>query len=312
MAAANVGATERLGFLRLNPSRVRSLRRGLRLFRSSPLAMVGFCIVAFVLLLALVGPFLSVQHPRTVFLQGAPHEEWPIQFDQRLQAPSFVHPFGTTAEGYDLYSMVLYGAYLSLRIGLIVVVADIIVGVALGALAGYYGGAIDEVIMRTTDVFLSIPSLLLALAVAAALGASVDHEMMALAVVQWPIYTRLIRGAVLSARENQYVEAARSIGASDFRIIRRHLLPNVFSPVVVQATLDVGTTILAVAGLSYLGLGAPPGTAEWGLLVAQGVGYFPTHWWYVTFPGIAITVTVLGFNLLGDGLRDIFDPKLRK
>jgi peptide/nickel transport system permease protein len=208
--------------------------------------------------------------------------------------------------------MVLYGAALSLRIGLVVVAVDVAIGLALGAVAGYYGGAVDEVVMRVTDVFLSIPSLILAMAVAAALGPSVDHVMLAIAAVGWPTYTRLFRASALALRETPYVEAARGLGASDLRIVLRHVLPNGVSPVVVQSTLDVGSTILTVAGLSFLGLGAPVGTAEWGLLVAQGYHYFPAQWWYILFPGLAITVTVLGFNLLGDGLRDVLDPKLRK
>jgi peptide/nickel transport system permease protein len=303
---------ERIGFVRVSPSTALAWRKQVHLFRSSPLAVLGLAIIAFMTLLALVGPFLALEHPTTVLLQGQAQESWPVVLQNRLLAPSWAHPFGTTAEGYDLYSMVLYGAALSIRVGLTVVLIDVAIGMTLGAIAGFYGGVVDEVIMRVTDVFLSIPNLILAMAVAAALGASIDHVLIAIAAVGWPIYTRLIRGSVLSLREVGYVEAARGIGASDFRIILRHILPNGFSPIVVQGTLDVGSNILTVAGLSFIGLGAPAGTAEWGLLVARGYTYFPAQWWYITFPGIAITLTVLGFNLLGDGLRDILDPKMRK
>ena len=166
--------------------------------------------------------------------------------------------------------------------------------------------------MRVTDVFLAIPYLILAMAVAAALGRSIENIMMALIVVWWPQYARLLRGQVLSIRENQYVEAARSVGASGWRILFRHVLPNSFSPLLVQITLDLGAVLLVAAGLSFIGLGASPGTAEWGLMISMGRTHMFHAWWYVTFPGLAILITVLGFNLLGDGIRDITDPKLRR
>jgi peptide/nickel transport system permease protein len=208
--------------------------------------------------------------------------------------------------------MVVYGSQTSLRICLMVVAISTLIGVILGGLAGYFGGAIDEVLMRITDVFLSIPYLILALAIAAALGRSIDHIMEAMIITWWPTYARLLRGQVLAIREQQYVEAARSVGASNSRILFRHILPNSFAPLLVEITLDLGAVLLVAAGLSFIGLGASPGTAEWGLMISEGRTVMFHAWWYVTFPGIAILLVVLGFNLLGDGLRDVTDPKLRR
>ncbi|PNX50062.1 MAG: hypothetical protein BV458_13875 [Thermoplasmata archaeon M9B2D] len=166
--------------------------------------------------------------------------------------------------------------------------------------------------MRITDVFLAIPYLILAMAIAAALGRSIDHIMEALIIVWWPTYARIMRGQVISIREQQYVEAARSVGASNTRILFRHIFPNSFAPLLVEITLDLGAVLLVAAGLSFIGLGASPGTAEWGLMISSGRTYMFQAWWYVTFPGLAILLVVLGFNLLGDGLRDVTDPKLRR
>jgi peptide/nickel transport system permease protein len=208
--------------------------------------------------------------------------------------------------------MVIYGTQISLKICLMVVLTATLIGIFLGGIAGYFGGKIDEIVMRVTDVFLSIPYLILAIAVGAALGRSIENIMMALIVVWWPQYARLLRGQVLSIRENQYVEAAKSVGANSWRILFRHVIPNSFAPLLVQITLDLGAVLLVAAGLSFIGLGAPPGTAEWGLMISSGRMFMFHAWWYVTFPGLAIVITVLGFNLLGDGIRDITDPKLRR
>jgi len=186
------------------------------------------------------------------------------------------------------------------------------VGVALGLIAGYFGGVVDEVIMRVTDIFLAFPALVLAMALSVAMGSGLMTVMIALAVVWWPAYVRITRGQVLSVRENLFVEAAKAMGISDFWIIARHILPNVLSPIIVIATMDMGAVILTAAALSFIGLGAQPPTPEWGRLVADGQPYFPECWWYVFFPGIAIFLTVLGFNLLGDGIRDALDPKIRR
>lgn len=227
----------------------------------------------------------------------------------------YYHILGTTVDGEDILSGLLMGAPISMRIGLIVVAIGTLIGSVLGALAGYFGGPFDELIMRITDVFLAIPALILAMAVAAALGRNLDNVMYALIVTWWPPYTRLVRGQTLSVRENVYIEAARASGGSELRVVGRHILPNTLSPILVQASLDVGSVVLVAAGLSFLGLGAQPGTPEWGLMVSKGFRLFPPvgqNWWQVTFSGLMIFLFVLGFNLLGDGVRDIMDPRLRR
>jgi peptide/nickel transport system permease protein len=279
--------------------------------------MIGLTLIIILVLIALFAPFLASQHPSYVEVsteQGTTRteERWQIHFDEKLLPPSAQHLFGTDDYGRDIFSMVVYGAQTSLRICLLVIAISTLIGVILGGLAGYFGGVLDEILMRITDVFLSIPYLILALAIAAALGRSIDHIMEAMIITWWPTYARLLRGQVLSIREQQYVEAARSVGASNTRILFRHILPNSFAPLLVEITLDLGAVLLVAAGLSFIGLGASPGTAEWGLMISEGRTVMFHAWWYVTFPGIAILLVVLGFNLLGDGLRDVTDPKLRR
>lgn len=279
--------------------------------------MIGLVLILFLIIVALFAPLIATQHPTYTEVQTEQgttrtEERWQIYFDQALQPPSLKHPFGTDDYGRDIFSMVVYGSQTSLRICLMVVVISLLIGVVLGGLAGYFGGVIDETLMRITDVFLSIPYLILALAVAAALGRSIDHIMEAMIITWWPAYARLFRGQVLAIREQQYVEAARSVGASNNRILFRHILPNSFAPLLVEITLDLGAVLLTAAGLSFIGLGASPGTAEWGLMISSGRTFMFHAWWYVTFPGLAILLVVLGFNLLGDGLRDVTDPKLRR
>jgi peptide/nickel transport system permease protein len=240
---------------------------------------------------------------------------WPIGVDILRVIVRFYglyHALGTTEAGEDVLSGLFLGARISVRIGLIAVGVTVLIGAFLGALSGYFGGPLDELIMRVTDVFLSIPGLILALAVAAALGRSLDTVVYALIFVSWPLYTRLVRGQALSVRENAFIEAAKASGASDIRIVFRHILPNTRAPILVQASLDVGTIVLVAAGLSFLGLGAQPGTPEWGLMVSRGFSFFPQNWWQVSFSGLMIFLFVLGFNLLGDGLRDILDPRIRR
>ena len=289
----------------------------MHLFRRSLLSMIGLTLIIILILVALFAPFLASEHPSYVEVsteQGTTRteERWEIHFDQKLLPPSAQHLFGTDDYGRDIFSMVVYGSQTSLRICLMVIAISTLIGVILGGLAGYFGGVLDEILMRITDVFLSIPYLILALAIAAALGRSIDHIMEAMIITWWPTYARLLRGQVLTIREQQYVEAARSVGASNSRILFRHILPNSFAPLLVEITLDLGAVLLVAAGLSFIGLGASPGTAEWGLMISEGRTVMFHAWWYVTFPGIAILLVVLGFNLLGDGLRDVTDPKLRR
>ena len=229
---------------------------------------------------------------------------------ERLRAPAADHPFGTDEFGRDLWSRVVHGTRFSLGAGLGTVVLALVVGGIVGLVAGLGGRRLDNVLMRITDVFLAFPYLALAIAIGAILGRSLEHAVIALTVAWWAQYARLMRGRVLAVRGVEFVEAARSAGARPVRIALVHVLPNCVSPMLVKASLDVGYAILAVAGLSFLGLGVAPPTPEWGALVSTGRNYMFRAWWYLTFPGLAIFVTVMACNLLGDGLRDWFDPHL--
>lgn len=223
--------------------------------------------------------------------------------------PSWEHPFGTDRLGRDMLSRVIIGAQPALLVPLLVVVAAVLIGAPLGAYAGYKGGRIDNVIMRVTDLFLAFPFLLLAMAIATALGRGLDKAAIALTVAWWPWYTRLVRSVAASLRERYFVEAARAIGVSDFVIVARHILPNCISPVIVQATIDLGLVILAMGGLAFIGLGTQPPAPDWGLMVAEGRTFILKQWWLSAFPGLSIFIIVLAFNLLGDVLRDFFDPR---
>jgi peptide/nickel transport system permease protein len=226
-----------------------------------------------------------------------------------LQAPSLHHLFGTDQVGRDVFSRVLYGTRVSPLVALFVLVIACVVGIPLGVVAGYFGGVADEVIMRVTDVFLAFPSLLLSLAFAAVLPPSLTSLTIAIAITWWPWYTRLIRGQAASVAGRPYVESCRALGLPAWRILLRHVLPNSVTPLIVQVSLDVGGVILTASALSFLGLGAQDPTPDWGLMVAEGENYFTTQWWLVTYPGLAILLIALAFNLLGDGLRDVLDPR---
>lgn len=238
--------------------------------------------------------------------------EDPLRIDgtRRLVAPGAAHPFGTDELGRDMFSRVLHGARLSVSAGLFAVALAMALGGVLGAIAGYVGGSLDEVIMRVADIFLSFPALVMAMAIVAAMGPSLVNALVALSIVWWPQYARLVRVSVVVAKEEVYVEAARASGAPEARIMLRHVAPNILSPLIVKVTLDIGTAILLTAALSFLGLGAQPPTPEWGSMVTTGRNYMLEYWWYPTFPGVAIFLTALGFNLLGDGVRDFLDPRL--
>jgi peptide/nickel transport system permease protein len=228
-----------------------------------------------------------------------------------LEPPSWAHLFGTDSIGRDILSRVIFGARLSLLVGTVVILAALCIGLVYGSLAGYLGGWVDEIMMRITDMFLSLPSLVLAMAIAAALGASLEKAMIAMIVAWWAPYARLVRGNVLSVKENLYVEAARAVGESTRQIIIRHIVPNVISSMIVIATFDIGFAITTMAGLSFIGLGAQPPTPELGAMVATGRSFVLSHWWISTFPGLAIFLIVWGFNFLGDGLKDALDPRIR-
>jgi peptide/nickel transport system permease protein len=272
------------------------VRRALR----NPLMVAGLAIAVVIVVAGLLAPWIS-PHPADAGSATDPLHTF--------ANPSWSHPFGTDAVGRDILTRVLYGARISLRIAAVVLLFSIAVGVPLGVAAGYFGGIVDSVLMRVTDVFLAFPALLLSLALAAVLTPSVGNATLAIAVTWWPWYARLCRGQAASVAGRPYVESCRALGLSPARIVLRHVLPNSIMPVLVQASLDVGGVILTAAALSFLGLGAQDPTPEWGLMVSQGQAYFQTQWWLVTFPGIAILLAALAFNLVGDGLRDVLDPR---
>lgn len=229
---------------------------------------------------------------------------------KRLQPPSFKNILGTDEFGRDIFARIIHGARISLKVGVFSIGLAVFIGGGLGAIAGYYGGKIDNIIMRVVDVFLAVPSILLSIAIVSALGPNLKNLMIAISVSTMAGYSRIVRASTLSIRDCEFIEAARAIGASDFRIIVKHILPNILAPIIVQGTLGVAGAILAVAGLSFIGLGVQPPTPEWGSMLASGRQYLRYAWWVTTFPGLAIMLTILSLNLIGDGLRDALDPKL--
>jgi peptide/nickel transport system permease protein len=278
-------------------------RRGSHIWhviRRDPLAMASIAIIIIFLLIAIFAPVLA-PYPE----QGAGK----VSPDTLYLPPSMAHPFGTDGLGRDVLSRVMYGARPAFLIPLMVVVAAVAIGAPLGAIAGYKGGWIDEVIMRVTDLFLAFPALLLAMAITAALGRGLQNAAIALIISWWPWYTRLVRGIAISLRERPYVEAAQSIGVRDSVILWRHILPNSISPILVQVTVDMGTVILVAGGLAFIGMGTQPPAADWGLMISTGRTSILNQWWISLFPAVAIFILILAFNLLGDVLRDILDPR---
>lgn len=241
----------------------------------------------------------------------APYDPVAPATDSILQPPSTTHPFGTDELGRDVLSRVLYGSRISLEVGVVAVSIAVVAGTLLGLIAGFSGGAWDALIMRGTDVLLAFPGILLAIAIVATLGPSLINVMIAVGIGAVPVYARTVRGSTLSVRQMEYVEAARAAGATTARLLGRHVLRNIAAPILVLATLGVGINILIAAGLSYVGLGAQPPTPEWGAMLSGARQYLRDAWWTAVFPGVAITVSVVGVNLLGDGLRDALDPRLR-
>ena len=279
------------------------MRRALFRFRQSKLSVIGACLVAIVLFFTAFGTVLA-PYPEQV--AGA------VDTAARFQAPSAAHPFGTNELGQDVLSLVMAGTTVSVFAGFAVVLIGSALGTLVGAVAGFVGGWTDEILMRLTDLTLTIPSLILAMAIAAALGPGFVNIVIAISLSWWPGYARLVRGEVLAAREEVYVTAARAIGASPRRILFRHILPNVVSPIIVKMSLDMGFAILTVAGLGFIGIGVRPPTPEWGTLLSLSRSYMPDYWWTAMAPGMAMFLAVFGFNLLGDGLRDVLDPKARR
>jgi len=345
----------RPGWRKANEARLEELKLTLYVLNRSPAGLLGLLLISIFVATAILGPYIAPFSYDTSLLLCDPdaHLAPPgtvIEVPEGLGCEQFgVEPgqytliLGSDDLGRDLFSRILYGARTSLLVTLLVMAVGPWIGIALGLIAGYKGGAVDEIIMRIVDVFLAFPGLILAIALSAVLpdrlGAALDqlepvkqllltlfalkpeHEgpmvrlvtvVVALWLVWWPGYARLVRGMVLSARENTYVEAARALGLPTHRILSGHILPNIIGPILVYLTLDFGAVMLVEAGLSFLGLGAVPPIADWGRIVYDGAQYFPTRWWLVFFPGLAILLAVLGFNLLGDSLRDILDPKTRR
>lgn len=265
--------------------------------RGSPLTVVGLVMIVTVLLLLLFAPFIATHDPNAINLK------------MRLLAPSAAHWFGTDEVGRDLFSRVIFGGQLSVGVGVFVVAIAGVSGTLLGCISGIMGGKVDTLLMRIMDIVLSVPSLVIVMALAAALGPSLMNAMFAMALVRIPFYVRLARGQALTIREMPYVKAAKIFGASNWQVLRWHVARNAMPPLIVQATLDLGGAILMASALSFIGLGAQQPTAEWGAMVSTGRNYILDQWWYSAFPGFAILFTATGFNLLGDGVRDLLDPK---
>lgn len=268
--------------------------------RKNPLAFLGGIILLFIVLCALIAPFI------------VPHNPYKVNVALRLQPPSIKHLFGTDELGRDIFSRVLIGSRISLQAAFVIIGLSLIIGTIIGTVAALLGGWIDDVLMRLTDAFLAFPYLIFAMLVSAVLGPSLYNAMLAISITWWPWYARLARGQVLSIKTQLYVEAARAVGVTGFRFFYYYLLRNALSPLVVQATLDVGYAVLLASSLSFIGLGAQPPIPEWGRMVADGRQYLLSCWWVPIFPGLAIFFTVLGFNLIGDAIRDFADPRMRR
>jgi peptide/nickel transport system permease protein len=292
---------------------------GLKFFlhnlKKNPLSFVGFAVIFIFIIIAIFAPVIAPT-PKGQFnaymIPRAGYTTIP-------KPPDAAHPFGTTEGQYDIFYGVIWGTRTAFIIGLTVIASILIIGLTLGSISGYFGGAIDEIIMRVTDIFMAFPSLILAMAVTIALGPSIKTIMIALITVSWPPYARLVRGDILSVREEDFVKAARGVGSSHLRIILRHVLPNSIYPVLIMASLDIGAVVLSAAALSFLGLGVPTGYADWGQMISfsrnwiVGTVHNPLAYWYtVAIPGIFIFFFVLGWNLIGDAFRDILDPRLSR
>lgn len=273
-----------------------------RMLKKNKMALVGLGILVILVLLALFADVIA-DYDTVVIKQNLAN---------RLKGPSAEHWLGTDEFGRDIFARLIHGARVSLKVGIIAVGISIVLGGILGALAGFYGGKIDNIIMRVMDVFLAVPSILLAIAIVSALGPSILNLMVAISISSVPSYARIVRASVLSIRDQEFVEAARAIGANNARIIFRHIIPNSLAPVIVQGTLGVASAILSTAGLSFIGLGIQPPAPEWGSMLSGGRQYLRYAWWVTTFPGVAIMITILSLNLLGDGLRDALDPRLKQ
>lgn len=268
-------------------------------FKKNRLALFGFFFIMLIILITILAKWL------------APFDPYEMDTVNSLSGPSSIHWLGTDQFGRDIFSRILYGAQISLQVGLISVGFSLLVGTTLGLIAGFVGGWMDQIISRIADILFSFPDILLALVIMAILGPSLNNLMLAIGIVYTPIFARIARGAVLNVRDSLYIEAARSMGVKSLIILWRHVLPNTMAPLIVQVTLSFAFAILAEAALSFLGLGVSPDTPSWGIMLSDAKDWMEISWWTAIFPGIAITLTVLSFNVMGDGLRDALDPRLR-
>lgn len=263
------------------------------------MSLIGVLITLLIFVVCIAAPLIANHNPNAISLRD------------KLVPPSGTHLFGTDETGRDLFSRMVYGCRLSVTLGFIILIITVIIGTVLGSIAGYTGGWLDSAIMRIADFFIAFPYLILAMAIAFTLGASTQNAVVSVIVVFWPSYARLVRNQVVSIREREFVEAARVSGSSRTRIIFRHILPQIWTSLIVQFSLDLGFSIVALASLGFIGLGAQPPTAEWGTIIAQSRTYAVDNWWYGLIPGITITITVVAFNIVGDLIQELIDPTLR-
>lgn len=267
--------------------------------RKNKAAMVGGFLIFIFIIVAIIGPYLTSHSPYTTDISN------------KLAPPSSEHWFGTDHHGRDIFTRVIHGMKITLTVGFFSVILGATVGIVLGIISGYYGGKVDTVIMRCMDVLLAFPGILLALAIVSVLGGSLKNLVIAVAISSVPVFARIVRGSTLETKKLEYIDAIRALGATDFRIIFKHILPNVSSPIIVQATLNIATAVLSASGLSFLGLGAQPPTPEWGAMLSDGRNYLFNAPHVAFYPGVMIVIVVLAFNILGDGLRDALDPKTK-
>ena len=297
-----------------NHPRLREFIFSMKRFLSNPLTIIGLVIIVGFALIAIFAPVLAPpENPAKPFQM--PHEGW----STAPSPPSADHPFGTLEQQYDIYYGIIWGTRSAFRVGFFVVMVNLVTGLILGSLAGYFGGILDEIIMRVADIFFSIPYLVMAIALVVAIGRGLDSIIITLIILLWPQYTRVVRSEILSIRDNDYVLAARASGANHLQIILRHILPNSIYSVLIVASMQIGVTVLSAAALSFLGLGAEVGYADWGQMVSTArnwiigsAGSRLQYWFVVFIPGAAIALFVLGWNLLGDAARDVFDPRMRR
>ena len=282
--------------------KIYKIRTDIYLLSRNKLTFVSLVFIVLLVVLAILAPYI-VPYPKHI------SDAANVAF--KLTAPCQEYLFGTDELGRDIFSRIIYGTRISLLASVFAVALAMLIGITLGAIAGALGGIVDDIIMRICDIFLSFPSLLLAIVIAAFAGPSLRNALIAIAISWWPWYARIVRGQAISLKERQFVKAARALGNVQSKIIFQHIVPNCMGPVIVQATMDLGGIILTLASLSFLGLGAQAPTPEWGLTINTSKTYFMNAWWYSVFPGLAIFVTVLAFNLIGDGLREIMDPRTR-